>query len=104
MRDACLNQGLGEHRRDRLGKTLETVDDRDQDIVDASGLELVDDLEPELCALGLLDPKTQDLFLAISVVSEGDIDRIAMWARNRSTVVGACSRMALAASADCRSI
>jgi hypothetical protein len=38
---------------DRLGKALEAVDHRDEDIVDAPCLELVDYLEPELGSFGL---------------------------------------------------
>ena len=56
MHDASLHDGLREHRCDGLGEALEPVDDGDQDIVDAAGLELVDDLKPELGAFGLLDP------------------------------------------------
>src|ERR1700747_2986904 len=61
MNDAGLHYGLREDRADRLGKTFEPVDNRDQDVIDAPGLELVHDLEPEFCALGLLDPQPQYL-------------------------------------------
>jgi len=67
MQDANLNQGLREYRRDRFWKAFESVDDSDQDIVDALGLELVDDFRPELGALGLLDPETEDLFLCFRI-------------------------------------
>ena len=35
MNDAGLDDGLREHRVDRLGEALEAVDDRDQDIADS---------------------------------------------------------------------
>jgi len=54
---------------------LEPVDDCDQDVVDAAGLELVHHLQPELGALGLLDPQPEHLLLAFAVKGEGDIDR-----------------------------
>src|SRR5208337_895357 len=78
MHNAGLNQGLRKYRRDRLWKAFEAVDDGDQKIVDASALELVDDFQPELGALGLLDPETEHLFLAIGVESERDIDRLVL--------------------------
>ena len=43
--------GLREHRGNRLGKTGQTVDRGDQGVGDASGLQLVQDLEPELGTL-----------------------------------------------------
>jgi hypothetical protein len=53
---------------------LEPVDDGDQDVVDAPGLELVHHLQPELGALGLLDPQPEHLLLAFAVEGERDID------------------------------
>ena len=74
MDDAGLHCGQREHRADRLGKAFEPVDDRDQDVVDAAGFELVHHLQPELGALSLLDPQPQHLLLAFAVEGEGDID------------------------------
>jgi hypothetical protein len=45
---------LGKDRVDGLGKTLQAIDHRDQDIADAA--------VPELRALGLLDPQTEVSF------------------------------------------
>jgi len=55
----------GEHRGDRLGKALEAIDDRDQDVVDATGFELIDHLEPEFGAFGLFDPEPKHALLAV---------------------------------------
>ena len=76
MNDAGLNQRLRKHRCDRLRKALQAIDDRDENVVDASHLQLVHDLEPELRAFGLFDPQTQDFLLAIGIESERDIDRL----------------------------
>ena len=76
VNDAGLNQRLRKHRRDRLRKALQAIDDRDQNVVDAPNFQLVHDLEPELRAFGLFDPQAQNLFLAIGIESERDIDRL----------------------------
>ena len=65
MNDAGLNDGLRKHRIDRLGKALQTVDDRDQNVLGAPGLELVYDAQPELGALGLFDPDAENLLGAV---------------------------------------
>ena len=83
VNDAGLNQRLRKHRRDRLRKALQAVDDRDQNVVDASDLQLVHDLEPELRALGLFDPQAQNFLLAIGIESERDIDRLVLDERPR---------------------
>jgi len=49
----------------RLGKAFEAVDHGDENVVDAARLAFVDDLEPELGPLGLLDPEPEDLLLAV---------------------------------------
>ena len=63
--DGGLHDSLREHCIDRLGKALQTVDDRDQNVLGAPGLELVDDAQPELGALGLLDPDAENLLGAV---------------------------------------
>src|SRR5262245_48369897 len=60
---AGLYDGLRELRGDRLRKALETVDDRDQDVVDAAGFQLIDNLEPEFGALHLFNPKAKHALL-----------------------------------------
>lgn len=78
MYDASLHDGLREHRCDGLGKALEPVDYGDQDIVDAAGLELVDDLKPELGAFGLLDPEAEDVLLAVRIERQRHIDGLVL--------------------------
>ena len=51
------------------------VHDRDQNIVDAPSLEIVDDLEPKFRALGLLNLEADDLFLSIGIEGKRDINR-----------------------------
>jgi hypothetical protein len=75
MNDAGLHRGQRKDCADRLGEAFEPVDDRDQDVVDAAGLELVHHLQPELGALGLLDPQPEHLLLPVAVEGERDIDR-----------------------------
>jgi hypothetical protein len=50
---ARLDPGLWEHRGDRLGEPGQAVDARDQDIPDAALVQVVQDREPELCALAV---------------------------------------------------
>lgn len=64
MHDARLHRGVGEDALERLREALEAVDARDEDVLDAAVLELGNDLEPELRALGLLEPDAQDLLAA----------------------------------------
>jgi hypothetical protein len=54
VHDARLHPRGREDGFDRLGEALEAVDAADQDVVDAAALEVVEDRQPELRALGLL--------------------------------------------------
>src|SRR5262245_48885675 len=72
MHDAGLHRRLREHRADRLWKSVEPVDDRDQDVGNAPGLELVHHLEPELGAFALLDPQAEHLLVALGGDGERD--------------------------------
>ena len=54
---------FGKTRLDRLGEALQAVDHGDQDVAAAAGLELVQHLEPELGAFGLLDPQPQHVLV-----------------------------------------
>ena len=74
VHDAGLHEGLRVNRGDRLREALETVDHRDENVVDAARLEFVDDLEPELGPLALLDPKPENLLLTVRSKGERDID------------------------------
>jgi hypothetical protein len=56
MHDTGLHLGLGEHRRDRLGKALQAIHHRNQHVLDATGSELIHHPQPELRPLALLDP------------------------------------------------
>lgn len=76
VNDARLHHRLREHRRDGLGEALEAVNDRDQDVVNASGLEFVHDPEPELSAFGLLDPQAQDLLAAVGLDAQSQVKRL----------------------------
>ena len=69
-----LDDRIGEHGGNRLGETLQAVDDGDQDVTEVAVLQLVHDAQPELGALGLLDPDTEDLFRPISKDTERDVD------------------------------
>lgn len=60
MDDAGLDDGLGVGRVDRLGKALQSVDHRQEDVLDAPVLQFVQDSQPELRALVLFDRSLQD--------------------------------------------
>jgi hypothetical protein len=47
VHDAGLHRGLREGRGDRLGEAFQTVNDRDQDVLDPAVPEFVHDAEPE---------------------------------------------------------
>ena len=68
--------GLREDGGDRLGEALQAIDDGDQDVLDAAVLQLVHDPQPELGALGLLDPEAEDLLGAVGQDAERDVDRL----------------------------
>jgi hypothetical protein len=78
VNDAGLHHGLRKHRRDRVGKALEPIDHRNDDVVDAARLELVDHLEPELGAFGLLDPQPQNVLLAVRIERERHVDGLVL--------------------------
>src|SRR5690606_14448427 len=56
-------------------QTFEAIDDRDQYVADAAAAQLVKHLQPELGALGLLDPDAQHVTGAIGQHAERQIDR-----------------------------
>ncbi len=74
VHDAGLDDRLGEDGVDRLGEALQAVDDGDQDVGDAAVLQFVHDAEPELGALGLLDPDAENLVRAVRQDAERDVD------------------------------
>src|SRR5215213_1257581 len=74
--NACLDGGQREDRPDRFGKAFQPVDNRDQDVVDAAGFQVIHHLQPEFGTLGLLDPQPQDLLLALAVEGERDINSL----------------------------
>src|SRR6516162_703945 len=78
MHDAGLHYGLREHRRDRFREAFEPIDHRNENVVDAARLELVDDLEPELGAFGLLDPQPQNFLLAVGIECERHVDGLVL--------------------------
>ena len=61
---------------DRLGKALQPIDHGDQDVLHAAGLQLVHHLQPELGAFALLDPRPENMFLALAIKRQRHIDRL----------------------------
>src|ERR1044072_5382833 len=55
---------------------LEAIDHGDQDVAQAARLEIVHDLQPELGALGLLDPQAEHVLVALRVQRQCDVDRL----------------------------
>src|SRR5512144_746739 len=76
MDDAGLHLGLRKDSGDRLRKALQAVDDGDQHVLDAAAFQLVHHPEPELRALRLLDPKSQDFLRSVRPDAKGNIDRL----------------------------
>ena len=61
VNDAGLHDRLRENRIDGFGKALEAIDDGDENVLRATVLDLVHHAQPELGALGLLDPNAENL-------------------------------------------
>src|SRR5258705_13927391 len=61
MDDAGLHDCRRKHGGDRLGKSLQAIDDGDQNVLDAAVLEFGHDAQPEFSAFRGLDPKAQDV-------------------------------------------
>src|SRR5271155_3139323 len=62
------------HGGDRLGKSLQAIDDSDQNVLDAPVLEFGHDAQPEFGAFRGLDPKAQDVLGSFRRDAERDID------------------------------
>jgi len=75
-----LHRGLREDGFDRLGEPGQAVDARDQDVADAARLEVVEDLHPELGALGLLEPHAEDVAVALERDAQSEIQGAALHA------------------------
>ncbi len=75
MNDACLDDRVGPRGLDRLRKAGQAVDAADQDVADAAALELGENAEPELCALGLLEPDPENFALAGHVDADREVAR-----------------------------
>src|SRR6476469_3407171 len=74
--DTGLNHGLRKHRIDGLGKALQSIDHRNENVLGAAGLELVDDAQPEFGAFGLFYPDAENLLGAVRQDAERDVDRL----------------------------
>ena len=61
MHDAGLHAGQRKNRGDRLGKALQPINDRDQNVLYPAVAQLVHDFEPELGSFILLDPNAQHI-------------------------------------------
>ena len=58
---------------DRLGKSLQAIDDSDQNVLDAPVLEFGHDAQPEFGAFRGLNPKAQDVLGSLRCDAERDI-------------------------------
>ena len=64
-----------ERRFDRR-EAGEAVDADEQDVGDAAGLQIGEDVQPELRALGLLEPQAEHVALAVEVDAQRDVARL----------------------------
>ncbi len=76
MDDARLNDRLRKDGVDRLRKALQSVDDCDQNVIDAAVLQLVHHPQPEFGAFGIFDPKAQDILRPIRLNAERNVHRL----------------------------
>ena len=72
--DAGLHDRLRKGGVDRLGESLQSIDDGGQNILDAADLQFVNDAQPELGALGRLDPDAEDVLRAVGLNAQRQID------------------------------
>lgn len=56
MHDARLQGGRWKCGSQGVWNTVEAIRDGDHDVGDSAGLEVLEDLQPEFCSLGVLDP------------------------------------------------
>lgn len=77
MHDTGLDHRLRPYCFDRVGETLESVTAHDQDVADATVLQLRQDREPKLRALtfGIPNPDAQDVFTALKINTNRKIRR-----------------------------
>ena len=62
--EVCTQAG-GKDGLDRFGEAGQAVDAGDQDVNDAAAVEVVEDGEPELRALGVLPPEPERFAIAV---------------------------------------
>src|SRR5512134_1714474 len=75
MNDAGRDRRFRANDGDYLGEALQAIDDGDQDVADAAGLQLVHHLQPELRSFALLDPQPEHVFLAVDIERQRDVHR-----------------------------
>ena len=78
MDDAKLDLCLRVQRADGLGKALEAIDTRDQNVPDTTILQLGEDVHPELRSLALANPQSQKILLALEVDAQGQVHRLGL--------------------------
>ena len=74
MDDTGLDLGLGKGRFYGLGKALEAIHDRDEDVLNAAIAQVVQNLGPELGTLVRLEPKAQHVTCSVWQDGQGHED------------------------------
>ena len=78
VHQAGLDGRVRERRFDRLREAGEPVDADEQDVGHAAGLQVGEDVQPELRALGLLEPQAEHVALAVEVDAQRDVARVVL--------------------------
>src|SRR5271166_3241563 len=76
VHNAGLQRGRGEHRAQRLRHPFQAVGHRNQNVVDAADLEVIEHLHPELGPFGSLDPNPRNVARAVPLHAERQIHRL----------------------------
>ena len=76
MHQAGLDGRVREGRLDRLREAGQPVDADEQDVGDAAGLQIAENVKPELRALRLLEPQTEHVTLAVEVDAQRHVARL----------------------------
>ena len=76
MHDTGLQRGSREDRGQCFRHALQTVGDGNQDVGHAARLEIIEDLHPELGALGVFDPQPEDVPRTVRQHAECEVDAL----------------------------
>jgi hypothetical protein len=76
VHDAGLQRDGREHRLQRFAHALQAIGDGNQDVLRATGFQVVEDFHPEFGALCVFDPQPQNVTAAVRQDAQGQVHRL----------------------------